>query len=690
MDSMATLEIVLIAFLFFTILMVVYQSRRANGYIDLLEDAIDTPGHGLIFFDEKSNFMRANGQAFRYLPFLEGNPESLTSLENFMDYLYDNSLECDENLRKVLDRTAKKLPNQGFREVIQWDDDKICSVEAQRTKGGRIILILIDISGYQQQEQDFTRVSRNNYQMIQAIEATASGVVVSEAKLDENKVIFANKAAGELLDTDSANITGQMLENWLSALCDQYEQDKVKNAFVDGNTVDFQVELSSAENVARWLNLKLTPIRGSDGHIDLFIVVFNDITELKMKEAEIFQSQKLEALGQLSAGIAHDFNNILSIVDGYARITSQKCEEDDDTYSYMDKIRSATARGAALTKKMLTFSRRKVVSDHVIDLCEVVKEQEALLVPLLSAGIGLSVIASEESVFVECSQDSIAQILINMAANARDAMPNGGSLIVDVQKVESAVLPAVVPEDARDKNYVLLSVTDTGDGIPPEVIEKIFDPFFTTKEQGKGTGLGLSVVYGLIREMNGYLDVVSSRGRGTTMRIYMPLSDKEPDKKLIGNMADAKSIKLEGYTVLIAEDEDDLRILMTGMLEEMGMNVIAAANGNEALLKQDDYEGEIDFLLTDLVMPELNGVQLAELFQSVRPHAKIVFMSGYPANSRDAQMDLPELPKAAILLAKPFEYEDLASLLYSKVSNKNDGEDSITSGTWESNEAAEG
>ena len=359
----------------------------------------------------------------------------------------------------------------------------------------------------------------------------------------------------------------------------------------------------------------------------------------------MFQAQKLEALGQLAGGVAHDFNNILSIVDGYARMAEKYAEKGDETLlNYLDRIRQASKRGAGLTKQLLLFGRHKMTENMVIDLPRLIQEQKQLMEPLLSNSIKL-VIDVEKGLFVECIPDGLAQILMNLVINSRDAMPDGGMIKIIAKK--------------EDPETILLSVIDTGTGLDPKIADKIFDPFFTTKEQGKGTGLGLSMVYGLVQDMKGVIQVESVPGEGTSMNIYLPFSKKGVIKEM--TEADG-TIRFEGYTALVAEDEPDLLLIVCRFLEDAGMKVIAAANGAEALVRQDDYEGEIDFLLTDVVMPELNGLKLAELVQAVREDIKVVFMSGFPANGTLAQVDIPD---DAILLAKPVAFEKLAAVLKS-------------------------
>lgn len=396
-------------------------------------------------------------------------------------------------------------------------------------------------------------------------------------------------------------------------------------------------------------------------------VFLTDISEIKNKETQLYQAQKLESLGQLAGGVAHDFNNVLAIIDGYTRMAEKHVGEDDkELKNCVERIKLASKRGSSLTRQLLMFGRHKIVGEGVIELARLMRDQESLLEPLLDSTIVMK-IDMDKGLFVECAADGMAQIIMNLVVNARDAMPDGGMITLEARRCTSQALANIVPDHARECDYVRLSVTDTGIGMDRETIDRMFDPFFTTKEQGKGTGLGLSLVYGLVKDMKGYVDVYSAPGEGTSIRLYLPLSQKRDLKVITETDENVAGISFEGYTVLVAEDEPDLLALMTQNLESLGMEVIAAENGGDALLKQDEYQGDIDFLLTDVVMPQLNGAKLAELFQAVREETKVIFMSGFPANGTLARIELPD---DAVLLAKPVAIEKLAMVMKAMIADE--------------------
>lgn len=382
-----------------------------------------------------------------------------------------------------------------------------------------------------------------------------------------------------------------------------------------------------------------------------------------LSSAHNVQPRKMEALGQLAGGVAHDFNNILMIIDGFTRMLVDVRDDDEKFNECLDRMHKTVQRGAGLTRKLLTFGRHNVVDDHVIDLGCFLQDQKQLLKPLVSEAIDLH-IEADNRLFVQGGEDELSQILINLVTNARDAFPSErGTVAIAAYHSSSASLPSSIPEEARSMSYICLRVVDSGRGMSADTMERVFEPFFSTKEQGKGTGLGLSVVYGIVRRMGGYIDVRSTLGQGTMIRLYLPLAeeceDVEPasdslsgDHRLDG--------ALQNRTVLLVEDEDDLRDIMVTILQKQGMRVLAAANGNDALLKQHEHDGKIDFLLTDIVMPELDGIRLSELLREIRPDMEPIFMSGYP--ERNAPVD-GNLPDHALFLAKPIDIDQLTAFM---------------------------
>lgn len=362
-----------------------------------------------------------------------------------------------------------------------------------------------------------------------------------------------------------------------------------------------------------------------------------------------FQQQKLLALGELAGGVAHDFNNILSIIEGYARMLQRDMEADAIAAEKLRHISLATRRGSALTRQMLAFGRQHIIPPKNADLVDVVRENRGLLDPLLNGRVQVSLTLPDGPVYVPCDADIITHIIINMTTNARDAMPDGGTVTFHV-----------VPSDGR----ALLMVSDTGTGIPPDILPRIFDPFFTTKDQGKGTGLGLSMVAGLMQQVGGYISVNSSPGAGTCFTLDFPRVDGAPVSLSQRVATQPEQPILEEKTILIVDDEEELLGIIEDDLRHMGLRVLKAANAARAMVLQQEYKGSIDLLLTDIVMPGISGVQLAEKFAEFRPDTQVVFMTGYPHRGDAARLGAcAHMPDDALVLPKPFQTVRLSDTL---------------------------
>ena len=374
------------------------------------------------------------------------------------------------------------------------------------------------------------------------------------------------------------------------------------------------------------------------------------------KSSQNVQIQKLEALGQFAGGIAHDFNNILSIIEGHMHVAIRQLESGTLKPEQLQKILKATQRGACLTRQLLSFGRQKVGVEEKVNLVEALHQQYTLLRPLLGESIQFFMTVPEEPVWINAMPDHLTQMILNLALNARDAMTKGGELAIMCTPYQKQRLNC---DSGEETSFICISIVDSGGGIPADILPRIFEPFFTTKDQGKGTGLGLSVVYGIVDQLKGSIEVSSVQGEGTSFDIYLPVTEAPVADVIVFN--DVKvCCSLAGKTILIAEDEHELRDILSGIFEGMNMKVLTAGNGNQALVVQDEYDGEIDFLLTDVVMPEMDGVKLGEIFRAVRPDSNVVYMSGYPF--MDGRNDI-KVPAGEPFMSKPLQEDSIRKVL---------------------------
>ncbi|HLY62032.1 MAG TPA: PAS domain S-box protein [Terriglobia bacterium] len=396
------------------------------------------------------------------------------------------------------------------------------------------------------------------------------------------------------------------------------------------------------------------PILDEQGNIKGFLAIQRNITERRQLELQLRQAQKMEAVGRLAGGVAHDFNNLLTIINGYSEMLLDSASPGDAARGSLEQIKKAGERAAALTRQLLAFGRRQVLSPQVLDLNHVVADINKMLRRLIGEDIELVSSHGAELGRVKADAGQIEQVIMNLVVNARDAMPEGGQLTIETSNVDLDESYAERQNQMAPGSYVTLAVSDTGSGMDQETQAQIFEPFFTTKEKGKGTGLGLATVYGIVKQSGGFIWVHSEIGQGTTFKIYLPrvkevAATVEP---VIARLAPEKGSE----TILVVEDEESVRTLVRAVLGASGYTVLEASRGVDALTICEGQNGNIDLMLTDVVMPQMNGWELAKQLAKVRPDTKVLYMSGYTDNAivHDGVLD-PGTP----FLQKPFSPDAL-------------------------------
>ena len=421
---------------------------------------------------------------------------------------------------------------------------------------------------------------------------------------------------------------------------------------LDSDHVEALVEDRAMDGTPLWVETDYIRMCDSVGRIVGHFGMRRDVTERKSLEQQLRQSQKMEAVGRLAGGVAHDFNNMLTVIRGYSELMMRKLPEKDPLARYAKAIVSAADRSATITQQLLAFSRQQVLQLQVLSLNTVVSDMGSLLRRLIGEDVELQVLLSAELGEVKADPGQMGQILLNLAVNARDAMPNGGRLIIETSNVQLDEAYANMHLSIRPGPYVMLSVTDTGCGIDPEVRPHIFEPFFTTKEKGKGTGLGLATVYGIVKQSGGSIYVYSEKDEGTTFKIYLPRVDAA---RPADTPADAGG-SVEGKTILLLEDEEDARSMLSESLMEAGYRVLAAASGQQALDLCEREKARVDVVLSDVMLVGMNGQDLAGYLATRFSGVKILYMSGF---SRNNLLSRHIIPADAPFLQKPFRMADL-------------------------------
>jgi PAS domain S-box-containing protein len=392
--------------------------------------------------------------------------------------------------------------------------------------------------------------------------------------------------------------------------------------------------------------------RTEDGQISHYEVIVDDITEQRSLEEQLRQAQKMEAIGRLAGGVAHDFNNALGVITGYSELLQMKLEADDPRRRYAEEIFKAGQKAASLTQQLLAFSRKQPMHPVALDLKSVVADTEKMLRRLIGEDIELILAHDPQLGTVRADRSQVEQTLMNLAVNARDAMPKGGRLTIELSNVEFELRHSSQPY-VKPGRYVMLSVSDSGSGIDPSIQAHIFEPFFTTKEPGKGTGLGLSMIYGVVQQNSGYILVDSEPAKGTRFRIFLPRIDEEATPE---EASMAPSLPMGSETILVVEDEPALRDLTRACLQAKGYNVLMAENSRSALELAREYQGHIHLLLTDVILPDLSGPELARTLFETRSGTRLLYMSGY---TDDLISERGVLNADTLLLEKPFTIEAL-------------------------------
>jgi PAS domain S-box-containing protein len=402
------------------------------------------------------------------------------------------------------------------------------------------------------------------------------------------------------------------------------------------------------------------PVKASDGGVDATIGVALDVTERVKLEEQFRQSQKMEAVGRLAGGIAHDFNNLLTAILGYADLVLEQLPAESAMAADMDQIRKAGLSASSLTRQLLAFSRRQMLKPEIICINDVIARMEVLLTRVIGENIALTTSLASDLANVSADPGQVEQVILNLSVNARDAMPKGGDLRIETANVDLDAVFAAAHVGAGTGPHVMVRVTDTGTGMDDTVRKHVFEPFFTTKEKAKGTGLGLSTVYGIVQQSGGSIWVESEPGRGATFVVYLPIVDAPVSAQ---SEAPLSPLQTGDERILLVEDQDDVRDVARAILRHAGYTVIDASRPRTALAMVQDGIA-FDLLLTDVVMPQMSGRDLAKAVAGMRPDVKVLYMSGY---AEDAIVKHGVLDPGLAFVPKPFTPKDLLKAVRSAI-----------------------
>ncbi|MBU0944824.1 MAG: response regulator [Proteobacteria bacterium] len=453
----------------------------------------------------------------------------------------------------------------------------------------------------------------------------------------EMKVLWANKKAQEI----SMGSIGAPCHTVFWASEQPCENCPCHEVLEKGKVIEATFQSPVTENEqSKCLEISAVPLFDTIGKVNGFVEIARDVSarlqaeeEKAMLMEQLLQAQKMESIGRLAGGVAHDFNNILSAINGYAEICLLKMEEDNPFREKIRIILESGKRATRLTQQLLAFSRKQIIKPELLDLNRAIDDTRKMLERLLGEDIEIKIIQDEALWPVKADRSQLEQVVLNLTINARDAMPLGGNLTIETANIMLEKKSVKDHYIISHGDHVMLTISDTGQGMSRETREHIFEPFFTTKEQDKGTGLGLATVYGIIKQNSGEIMVYSEQGRGSTFKIYLPRAEEVIETQETGPIDENTGVNRGTETILLVEDDEIVRRMSVDILTGLGYTVLDAENGENALLLYSHYQSNIDLLLTDVVMPKMSGTKLASTVKAQWPKTKVLFMSGYTENA---------------------------------------------------------
>ena len=484
------------------------------------------------------------------------------------------------------------------------------------------------------------------------LRALAGAISDAVVVLDRNgRYLDIVSRRADVLVGSGREVIGGTIFDAFSARAAELLLSVVRQALETGKTVEDECEVDAG----RWIASTVTPLT------DCTVVwVARDITERKALEGQLRQAAKMEAVGRLAGGVAHDFNNLLTAISSNASLALTALGNGQEIREELGQIKQASERAAALTRQLLAFSRKQMLQPAVLHINEAVKEASTLLARLIGEDIELVTVLDDDTWSVVADAGQLTQVVMNLAVNARDAMPNGGTLTITTGNIDVTAALTARRRGLRPGAYAVLTMRDSGTGMDPVTQERIFEPFFTTKEQGKGTGLGLATVYGIVKQSGGYIHVVSEKGRGSTFWIFLPRANDKEAAAPVAPPALLKRRTAAGVTVLIVEDEPQVRGATGRVLRRYGYTVLEAQNGIEALETWSERGAEISLIVTDVVMPQLGGRELVRRLREQGVTVPVLFISGYAEGATPERTDDTG---RSVFLAKPFDIEVFVRLV---------------------------
>jgi PAS domain S-box-containing protein len=621
---------------------------------ELLEALLDNTDEDIYFKDLQSRFVRFSRVLLKDLHL--SRPEELIGRTDFDLFTEEHARPAFETEQEII-RTGQPVLNLEEKETyldgrVAW---VLTSKMAWRDPAGNIIGtmgISRDITERKQAEESLRLLNS-------AVEQSKESIMITDAELDlpGPRIIFVNSAFTRMTGYTMAELVGKTPRIFQGPRTDRSVLQRLRQNLGRGENFAGEAINYRKDGTEFFLEWQVAPIHDAGGKVTHFVAVERDITERKKIEARLFESQKMETVGKLAGGVAHEFNSILTAIIGQSELLLGDLPAGSPLARNAAEITKAAGRAASLTRQLLAYGRRQFLQPEILNLNRTVAVMENVLRNLAGGDVAVQFICDADLGATKADAGQIEQVIINLVANARDAMPNGGKLILETANVVFDAETVDRYPELKPGDYVMLAITDTGTGMTDAIKAKLFEPFFSTKGVGQGTGLGLSTCYGIVKQSGGHISAYSELGHGTTFKIYLPRVESE--QKIPVPRLDSPDLPRGTEAILLVEDDPALREMAATLLRRLGYTVFAAGNGVEALsLKHERSTGQIDLLFTDVVMPHMSGRELADRVRALYPRTKILFTSAYTEN---AIVHQGVLDKGVALLQKPFTPSALAN-----------------------------
>jgi two-component system cell cycle sensor histidine kinase/response regulator CckA len=626
---------------------------RPPGFEDLSAVAVQAAPCGILAVDDTGSIILVNPEIERIFGYraveLIGEP---------MEKLVPDRVRKTHAAHHVRYMTAPASRHLGRgRDLAGRHKDghevpiEIALTPVQHPKGLLVLASIIDITERRQAESQL-RESENRFRELAENVREVFFVVDPETW----RALYVSPAF--------AAVSGRLVEDayaepfsWAAGIHPDDRERVLANAKESGQTgelVATTYRVIRPDKSVRWVRARGTPVRDAAGRVVRLVGIAEDITDLKRTEEQLVQAQKMEAVGRLAGGIAHDFNNLLTVITAYGQLQLDDLPPDDTRRADLDEIVHAAREAAKLTRQLLAFSRRQVLEPKVISLNDVVSGIEKMLKRVIGEDIDLAVVLSSELDAVRADPGQVEQVIMNLVVNSRDAMPNGGQVTIETANIELDDAYVQTHEPVLAGSYVLLAISDTGTGMDEATKARIFEPFFTTKEMGKGTGLGLATVYGIVKQSNGYIWAYSELGQGTTFKVYLPRVTEAAEQLPLS--ASPTELPRGTETLLVVEDDTPVRRVVCGVLDRQGYATIPIEGPAAAIELLRSRSQAPDLLITDVIMPQMNGRELALQLTQQWPKLRVLYLSGY---TDEAIVRHGVLEAGVAFLQKPFTPEAL-------------------------------